>query len=95
MQAQCLPQGPGLARESLQRSQHGIRRLPSPGGGTEFHPGHGEWISILRAAGFAIDALHEVHAPAGAVNHPYYQLASAGWARQWPVEEIWVTHLST
>jgi len=90
----CLPQIPGLARESLQRSQHGIRRLPSPGGGTEFHPGHGEWISILRAAGFAVDALHEVYAPAGAVDHPYYQLASAGWARQWPVEEIWVTRLS-
>jgi hypothetical protein len=32
--------------------------------------------------------------PAGADTHPYYQLATAGWARQWPVEEIWVTHLT-
>ena len=35
------------------------------------------------------------YTPGQTGNHPHYQLASAGWARQWPVEEIWVTHLST
>jgi hypothetical protein len=82
------------ALESLQRPQREAYYLPSPGGGVEFHPGYGEWISILRTAGFTVDALHEVYAPPGADTHPYYRLATADWARQWPVEEIWVTHLT-
>jgi len=90
----CLPETPGLARESLQRPQREAHRLPSPGGGVEFHPDHGTWISILRTAGFTVDALHEVYAPPGADTHPYYQLATAEWAQRWPVEEIWVTHLT-
>lgn len=92
--ALCLPQAPGPALETLQRPQRASGRRPSPGGGVEFHPAHGEWIAILRTAGFAIDALHEVYAPEDASDHPYYQLATAAWARQWPVEEIWVTHLT-
>jgi hypothetical protein len=54
----------------------------------------GEWIQILRTAGFAIDALHELYAPPDAIPHPYYDLATASWAQQWPVEEIWETHLT-
>ena len=80
---------------SLQRPQREAHRLATAGGGVEFHPGHGEWISILRTAGFTIDALHELYAPASAGTHPYYQLATPDWAWQWPVEEIWVTHLAT
>ena len=91
----CLPEGPGPALEHLQRPQPEAYRLATEDGGVEFHPSHGEWISILRAAGFAIDALHELYAPAGAGPHPYYQLATPEWAQQWPVEEIWVTHLAT
>ena len=65
----------------------------APSVGTGFHPGHGEWITILRASGFVIDDLREIYAPPDATDHPYYQLATAEWARQWPVEEIWVAHL--
>jgi SAM-dependent methyltransferase len=90
----CLPPAPGPALESLQRPQREAHRLPTPAGGVEFHPGHGEWISILRGAGFTVDALHELYAPADAGTHPYYQLATPGWARKWPVEELWVTHLA-
>jgi hypothetical protein len=43
---------------------------------------------------FLIDALHELYAPPGAPDHPYYALASAESARQWPAEEIWATHLA-
>jgi hypothetical protein len=68
-------------------------RVPSPNGGVEFHPSHGQWIAILRGAGFVIDALHELYAPPGSGDHPYYQFATAEWSRNWPVEELWVAHL--
>jgi hypothetical protein len=48
----------------------------------------------LRDNGFLIDALHELYAPPDAPDHPYYTLANAEWGRQWPAEEIWVTHLA-
>jgi hypothetical protein len=54
----------------------------------------GEWIRMLRAAGFAVDALHELYAPPQAPTHPYYDLATAQWARRWPVEELWAAHLA-
>ena len=92
--AVCCPEPPGPARRELLRPQRETRRLVAAGGGTEFHPGHGEWITFLRASGFAIDDLCEIYAPPDATDHPYYQLATADWARQWPVEEIWVAHLA-
>jgi SAM-dependent methyltransferase len=90
----CLPEQDGYAGEHLLRAQREAYRLPTPGGGAEFHPGHGEWIRILRASGFAVDALHELHAPPDAETHPYYELATADWARRWPVEDLWVAHLT-
>jgi Family of unknown function (DUF6278) len=51
----------------------------------QFHPSHGEWIKLLGAAGFVVDALHELYAAAGAASHSYYALAAAQWAAQWPV----------
>jgi SAM-dependent methyltransferase len=90
----CLPEEAGPAGPELLHPQRQVRRLASPGNGVEFHPGHGEWIGLLRAAGFIIDALHELYAPPGAGTHPYYELATAGWARQWPVEDLWVAHLT-
>jgi SAM-dependent methyltransferase len=90
----CLPEEAGPAGQELQRPQREVSRLPSPGGGVEFHPGHGDWIQILSTAGFAIDALHELYAPPDASPHPYYELATASWAQQWPVEEVWVAHLA-
>jgi SAM-dependent methyltransferase len=88
----CLPDR-GHASEQLIRPQREIHRLRLAGGGVEFHPSHGEWIRILRANGFVVDALHELHAPPDADTHPYYELATADWARKWPIEDLWVTHL--
>ena len=92
--ALCCPEPSGHAGRELLRSQREARRLVTAQGGVEFHPGHGEWITTLRASGFAIDDLREIYAPPDAPDHPYYQLATAEWARQWPVEEIWVAHLA-
>ena len=90
----CSPGTDGPARRELHRSQRQAYRLATPQGGIQFHPGHGDWIEILRGSGFAIDALHELFAPSDAPDHPYYTLASAEWARQWPAEEIWVARLA-
>jgi SAM-dependent methyltransferase len=87
----CRPAA-GPAGGELAWPQREVSRLHGDRG-IEFHPGHGEWISMLRAAGFVVDALHELYAPPGASDHPYYQLATARWSRHWPVEEIWVAHL--
>jgi hypothetical protein len=65
-----------------------------PGGGVEFHPSHGDWIRVLRANGFVVEALQELYAPAGAETHQYYGIATAQWARQWPVEDLWAARLT-
>ena len=90
--AMCVPAGPGTAGRELLHSQRDVARVEAPGQGVEFHPGHGEWIRILRTAGFVVDALHELYAPPDAETHPYYQLATAPWASRWPAEELWVAH---
>jgi SAM-dependent methyltransferase len=58
-------------------------------GGIEFHPPPGELIRLLRANGFAIEALIELRAPEGATQHEYYDHVTVEWARRWPDEEIW------
>jgi len=88
----CSPEPPGPSRRELLRPQRAARRMVTPESGVQFHPSHGEWIKILSASGFVVDALHELYAPPDAPDHPCYTLATASWARQWPVEEIWVAH---
>ena len=68
-------------------------RVRWSGGGIEFHPGHGDWIRILRTNGFVVDALHELYEPAGANDAEYYDISSAQWAAEWPIEDLWVAHL--
>jgi SAM-dependent methyltransferase len=91
----CVPEGPGYAGEQLRRPQPDVRRVRWPEGGVEFHPAHGDWVRILRANGFVVDALHELYAPPDAQTHRYYEIVTAGWARQWPVEDLWVATLTT
>jgi SAM-dependent methyltransferase len=90
----CSPGPGGPAGQELLHPQRQAHRLATPRGGIQFHPGHGEWITILRNSGFIIDALHELYAPPDAPDHPYYALASTEWARQWPAEEVWTAHLA-
>ena len=85
----CVPEAEGPAQEQLLRPQRGMNRVRWPGGGVEFHPGHGDWIRILRANGFEIEALSELHAPPGATTPEYYDIASAAWAQKWPAEDLW------
>jgi SAM-dependent methyltransferase len=89
----CVPDQPGVAHERLLRPQRGLHRVEWAGGGVEFHPSHGEWIRVLGANGFVVQALHELYAPADAATHPYYGIATAQWASRWPVEDLWAARL--
>ena len=85
----CAPDE-GRLVERLVRSQFDLGRMEWPGEeGVDYHLGHGEWIDLLRANGFEVEALLELRAPEGAQDHTYYELVSAEWARKWPAEEIW------
>jgi SAM-dependent methyltransferase len=90
----CVPEEEGFAQERLLRPQRALHRMRWPGGGVEFHPSHGEWIRVLRANGFVVEALHELYAPADGETHDYYSIATARWAGQWPVEDLWAAHLT-
>jgi SAM-dependent methyltransferase len=90
----CVPEEEGFAAEQLQRPQHGLGRVTWPGGGTEFHPGHGDWIRVLTATGFTVESLHELYAPAGSATPDYYEIATAEWAARWPVEDLWSARLA-
>ena len=89
----CVPEAGGFASERLVRPQRGINRVRWPGGGTEFHPGHGEWIRVLSGNGFVVEALHELYAPDTTRTPEYYDIATAAWARRWPVEDLWAARL--
>lgn len=90
LSALCVPAEQGSAQERLLRGQRETYRVRWPGGGVEFHPSHGDWIRILRANGFLVEALHELYAPPDAAAHPYYEIVSPEWASRWPAEELWV-----
>jgi SAM-dependent methyltransferase len=79
------------ASEQLHRDQFGIHRFdwPDAEGAVEFAITHADMIRTLRDAGFEVERLVEVRAPADAVT-PTDPLATAEWSRRWPVEEAWI-----
>ena len=53
---------------------------------------HGDWITLLRANGFEVEALRELYPADGATtDFPY---VTPEWARQWPTEEVWIARRS-
>jgi SAM-dependent methyltransferase len=90
----CVPEQGGYAGENLLRAQPEVQRVRWPEGGVEFHPAHSDWVRVLRANGFVVEALHELYAPQDAETHRYYEIVTAEWARQWPVEDLWVASLT-
>jgi SAM-dependent methyltransferase len=86
----CFPPV-GPVTEQLQLRYFGLGRVEWPGeDGVEYQLTHGDWIAVLRGAGFEVERLVELQAPAGAETHPYYNHIPAEWGRKWPGEEIWV-----
>ncbi len=90
LSALCVPAEEGVAGERLLRAQRDVYRVRWPGGGTEFHPSHGDWLRLLRTSGFVVEAMHEIFAPTDGVDHPFYEIVSGEWATKWPAEELWV-----
>jgi len=90
----CVPEEDGVAAgDRLLRPHFGMHRFEWPDDPTvEFHLGHGDWIRLLRANGFVIEDLIELRAPEGSVT-TNYSFVTAGWARQWPCEEVWRARL--
>jgi SAM-dependent methyltransferase len=77
--------------EQLMRPQTDLHRIEWPDTGeVEFHPGHGDWIDILRTNSFEIERLIELFAPPNAEQHSYYGYVSPEWAQKWPAEDLWV-----
>jgi SAM-dependent methyltransferase len=81
----------GMVGTELLRDQFGMYRVRWEGAtGIEYHLSHGDWIALLRANGFEIEALHELQPGDTAENPSYYDFVEVGWAKKWPAEEIWV-----
>jgi hypothetical protein len=86
--AMCMPVE-GAAGDRLLRAPRDVRRLEWPDDESmEFHLPHGEWIAALAAAGFAVESLHDLYAPADAVQ-TRFEWVTPEWAQRWPYEEIW------
>jgi SAM-dependent methyltransferase len=85
----CVPaEGESPATDRLLRPAFGMFRVEWPGEiGVEFHLSHGDWIRILRGAGFEIEDLIDVRpSPTSTTSWPF---ATLEWSRQWPCEEVW------
>jgi len=88
--ALCVPAEGGPAGVRLLRGPAEVATIQWPGGGVEHHPDHGTWIRLLRAAGFTVEALHELTPPDAATTPDFYEIVTADWARRWPAEDLWV-----
>ena len=87
----CTPLDGGPPGDRLARDYFSRYRVEfEPGGAVEFHLTHGNWIMLLRKAGFVVDRLLETRPQPGA--KPRFDVVSPEWAQHWPSEEIWVAH---
>jgi SAM-dependent methyltransferase len=86
----CMPAEDGVAAtDRLLRPAFGMHRVEWPGDpGVEFHLSHGDWIRLLRGAGFEIENLVQLRPREGATSR--YRFVTLEWARWWPCEEAWM-----
>ena len=76
------------ATDRLLRPAFGMYRLEwTVDRSVQFNLPHGDWIRLLRGAGFDVEELRELRPPAGASST--YSFVTLDWARQWPSEEVW------
>ena len=79
------------AGTELLRPYFGMHRVTWPDDtGVEFHLPHGELLRVLRDAGFEVERLVEIQAPADAVQDAQWNFVTPDWARRWPSEEAWI-----
>ena len=84
----CTP-AEGRAGDRLLRPYFGLREVETPAfGTTEFQLPYGQWVRVLRGAGFVLERLAELRAPRGASTP--WPFVDAEWAHRWPSECVWV-----
>jgi SAM-dependent methyltransferase len=74
--------------EGLHCSYFDMRKVPEEGGAVTYRLADGEWIRLLRANGFEVEALIELCPPEGATT-TYVDYVPYDWARKWPGEHLW------
>jgi SAM-dependent methyltransferase len=90
----CYPDV-GDVTTQLQRPYFGLHSVEwTPEEGIEFQLTYGDWIRVLRNAGFEIERLVELQTSASATRHVYYSDHDPEWSRSWPAEEIWAARKS-
>jgi ubiquinone/menaquinone biosynthesis C-methylase UbiE len=81
--------GSDKAGDRLLRPYFGMYEIETPAfGTTEFQLSYGDWVRVLRAAGFTIEGLTEIQAPAGGTTP--WPFVDADWAHRWPSECVWI-----
>jgi len=90
--ALCVPEEGGVAGDRLLRGQREVASIAWPGGGIEHHPSHSDWVRLLRANTFEIDALHELFPTTNSTTPDFYDIVTGDWAARWPAEDVWVAH---
>jgi hypothetical protein len=84
-----FPDGSAQAGDRLVRPYFGMHETDTPAfGTTEFQLPYGQWLRVLQEAGFTLERLEELQAPAGASTP--WPFVSAAWAHRWPSECVWV-----
>jgi SAM-dependent methyltransferase len=73
----------------LHRSYFRLDTAPEGNGAATYELNDGDWIRLLRANGFAIEALIELRPPEGGTT-TYGGYVTYEWARQWAAEHLWV-----
>lgn len=86
----CVPDV-GPATTQLQRPYGALGRMIFDG--IEYHPSHADWIAVLRANGFVVEALHELTQDTPN-QQDFYEITDDQWAQQWPAEDLWVARLT-
>jgi len=84
----CWDDEADAASDRLRRSYFETMRFEESQGGVTFTLPYGEWIRLLRANGFAVEALIELRPPPDAAS-TYGR--DVEWSRRWPGESLWVT----
>jgi len=85
----CMPDDENEpAQDRLLRDYFGMHRFEWPDDtSVEFHLGYGDMIRLLRRSGFEVEDLIEIRPAPDATTS--FAHAPIGWARRWPVEEVW------
>jgi SAM-dependent methyltransferase len=89
LEVMCWNEQADRMEPELRLDYFGMHRIEEPDGPVQFELPYGEWIGLFRANCFEIEDLREIQPPPGAES-TYRTAEETEWARQWPMEQIWI-----